>query len=100
MENQREPDKENPTDQEGESRREFIKKLPYIAPAVQTFLLSETAFGSDQRGGGEDDEGEGDDDEGGGSEGGGDDNHGDDHDGRRRRRRISPHPRGRGRGRG
>ena len=25
---------------EGESRRQFIKKLPYIAPAMETFLLS------------------------------------------------------------
>ena len=28
----------------GESRRNFIKKLPYIAPAIETFLLSETAY--------------------------------------------------------
>lgn len=30
----------------GESRRSFIKKLPYIAPVIETFLLSETAYGS------------------------------------------------------
>ena len=29
----------------GESRRSFIKKLPYIAPVIETFLLSETAYG-------------------------------------------------------
>lgn len=28
----------------GESRRSFIKKLPYIAPVIETFLLSETAY--------------------------------------------------------
>lgn len=47
---------ENPKDESGEaaesvgigamakgrSRRDFIKKLPYIAPVVETFLLSET----------------------------------------------------------
>ena len=103
MENQREPAKETPADQEGESRREFIRKLPYIAPAVQTFLLSETAFGSNRRGGGDegghDDEGEG----GRGGEGEGHDDEGEGHDdegGGRRRRQVSPHTRGRGRGRG
>ena len=30
---------------QGESRRSFIKKLPYIAPVIETFLLSETAYG-------------------------------------------------------
>jgi len=29
----------------GDSRRSFIKKLPYIAPVIETFLLSETAYG-------------------------------------------------------
>ncbi len=28
----------------GRSRRDFIKKLPYIAPVVETFLLSETVY--------------------------------------------------------
>ena len=32
-------ERENPQS-EGESRRQFIKKLPYIAPAMETFLLS------------------------------------------------------------
>ena len=101
MENQRDPEKETPSDQEGESRREFIKKLPYLAPVVQTFLLSETAFGSERRGGeGEDDQDDNDNQ---------DDNHGDDQgddddegEGRgrgRRRRSVSPHER-RARGRG
>jgi len=49
---------ENPKDESGEaaesvgigamakgrSRRDFIKKLPYIAPVVETFLLSETVY--------------------------------------------------------
>ena len=30
--------------EKGESRRDFIKKLPYIAPAIQTFFLSETVY--------------------------------------------------------
>lgn len=78
MENQHDPKKETPSDQEGESRREFIKKLPYLAPVVQTFLLSKTAFGSDDHDG---DHGDG---------------HDDDNDrGRRRRRQVSPHTRGR-----
>ncbi len=96
MENQRDPKKETPSDQEGESRREFIKKLPYLAPVVQTFLLSETAFGSDRRGseGGDDDDDDDDKDK--------DDKEKDDDDreGRRRRRQVSPHTRGRARGRG
>ena len=32
----------------GDSRRSFIKKLPYIAPVIETFLLSETAYGQRQ----------------------------------------------------
>lgn len=100
MENERQPEKESPAATPGESRREFIGKLAYIAPVVQTFLLSETAFGSDRRGGdGGDDGGEG----GGGYEGGegsGDDEGGDDDGTGRRRRQVSPHTRGRGRGRG
>ena len=32
-------ERENPQS-EGESRRQFIKKLPYIVPAMETFLLS------------------------------------------------------------
>ena len=40
----------------GESRRSFIKKLPYIAPVIETFLLSETAYGksSDDKSSGKD----------------------------------------------
>ena len=102
MENQRDPKnetpsgKEAPANQEGESRREFIKKLPYIAPVVQTFLLSETAFGSDRRGGdGGDDQGDDNDH----NDGHGD-NSEDDNDHGRRRRSVSPHTRGRARGRG
>lgn len=95
MENQRDSEKDPPSVQEGESRREFIKKLPYLAPVVQTFLLSETAFGSDRRGGeGEDDEGGDDKDKSDGNDDNNDDNGG------RRRRQVSPHTRGRGRGRG
>ena len=56
---------------EGENRRDFIKKLAYMAPVMETFMLSETAYGDDD-----------DDDTGGG----------------RGRGRTSPHP-GRGRGR-
>lgn len=94
MKNNRQPDPDNPEAQEGESRREFIRKLPYIAPVVQTFLLSETAFGSDRRGGeGGGDEGSG--GEGHGGEGGGE---GDGGEGEGRgRRQVSPHTRGRGR---
>ncbi len=55
-------------------RREFIKKLPYIAPIIQTFILSETKFKDEQNEDGEENEG-------------------------RKRGRISPHNRGRGRGR-
>ncbi len=29
----------------GASRREFIKKVAYVAPVIETFLLSETAYG-------------------------------------------------------
>ena len=56
---------------ERENRRDFIKKLAYTVPVMETFLLSETAYGDDD-----------DDDSGGG----------------RGRGRTSPHP-GRGRGR-
>ena len=28
----------------GRSRRDFIKKLAYIAPVIETFLLSETVY--------------------------------------------------------
>ena len=38
---------------EGESRRQFIKKLPYIAPAMETFLLS---TGTDVHGDDDDDD--------------------------------------------
>ncbi len=45
---------ENPeeTDQTSdEGRRDFIKKLPYVAPVIQTFLLSEGVLaGGKQRG--------------------------------------------------
>ncbi|MFH1570274.1 MAG: hypothetical protein ABIL09_19940 [Gemmatimonadota bacterium] len=29
----------------GESRRHFIKKLPYVAPVIESFFLSETVYG-------------------------------------------------------
>lgn len=35
----------------GASRREFIKKVAYVAPVIETFLLSETAYGSGGSGG-------------------------------------------------
>ena len=96
MSDPREPEKAPASGPEDESRRSFIKKLPYLAPVVQTFLLSETAFASDRRGGDGGDEG-GDDDHEGHDDGheGEDDNN--DHG---RRRQVSPHTRGRGRGRG
>ena len=31
----------------GESRREFIKKLPYVAPVIQSFFLRDTVYGDD-----------------------------------------------------
>lgn len=38
----------------GESRREFMKKLPYVAPVIQSFVLSDTVYGDqpDYEGGG------------------------------------------------
>jgi len=33
------------------SRREFIKKVAYVAPVIETFLLSETAYASGGSGG-------------------------------------------------
>lgn len=33
---------------QGESRRQFIRKLAWVAPVVETFLLSETAYGEGQ----------------------------------------------------
>ena len=32
-------------DEADESRRQFIKRLAYIAPVMETFLLSKAAFG-------------------------------------------------------
>ena len=44
-----EADAESESDDAG--RREFIKKLPYVAPVIQTFLFSEGALaGGNQRG--------------------------------------------------
>lgn len=37
-----EADAESESDDAG--RREFIKKLPYVAPVIQTFLFSEGAL--------------------------------------------------------
>ena len=33
-----------------ESRRDFVKKLPYVAPAIETFLLSDTVYAKKQEG--------------------------------------------------
>jgi len=42
-------DKEHQPDESGgASRREFIKKVAYVAPVIETFLLSETAYGQGQ----------------------------------------------------
>ncbi len=86
-------------DPAGESRREFIKRLPYIAPVVQSFFLRETAYGDDDddkdKGNDEwkDEWKEGDDDD---DDGHGDEEHDDEGRGRARgRRRVSPHDRGR-----
>ena len=49
------PERANEGDSGGASRREFIKKVAYVAPVIETFLLSETAYGQGQsqgRGGG------------------------------------------------
>jgi hypothetical protein len=54
----------NPAD----SRREFIRRMTYLAPVVTTYLLAETAYGKDEE---EEEKDRG-----------------------RRRRRISPKPRG------
>ena len=99
MSDPREPEQDPASEPEDESRRSFIKKLPYLAPVVQTFLLSETAFGSDRRGG---DSGNDGGDDGGDDDGhdGHDDGHGGRDDDSRRRRQVSPHTRGRSRGRG
>ena len=51
-ENAREPDAgregESPEGARGASRRSFIKKVAYVAPVIETFLLSETAYGQGQ----------------------------------------------------
>jgi hypothetical protein len=36
-----------PGNDQGESRREFIKKLTYATPVLTTFLLDDTAFAND-----------------------------------------------------
>ena len=95
MQDPREPEKDPAAGPEDESRRSFIKKLPYIAPVVQTFLLSETAFGSDQ-GNNNDNQGDNNDNQGNNN----DNNNNNDDDHGRRRREVSPHTRGRARGRG
>ncbi len=41
----------NEGERPGASRREFIKKVAYVAPVIETFLLSETAYGSGGSGG-------------------------------------------------
>lgn len=33
----------------GESRRDFIKKLPYVAPVIETFLLEDTVYAADKK---------------------------------------------------
>ena len=51
-ENAREPDAEREGESQegarGASRRSFIKKMAYVAPVIETFLLSETAYGQGQ----------------------------------------------------
>jgi hypothetical protein len=42
------PEQGRDDNDEGQSRREFIKKLAWVAPVVETFLLSESAFGQGQ----------------------------------------------------
>jgi len=37
------------TDAEDLTRRDFIKKLPYVAPIISTYLLEETAFAGDKK---------------------------------------------------
>ena len=45
------PDPQPGTPSEDEGRRDFIKKLPYVAPVIQTFLFSEGTLASgNQRG--------------------------------------------------
>lgn len=40
---------EGPAD--GESRREFMKKLPYVAPVIQSFMLADTVYGKSDKDG-------------------------------------------------
>jgi len=34
-----------------ESRREFMKKLPYVAPVIQSFVLADTVYGKTEKAG-------------------------------------------------
>ena len=45
MDNEQTPD-ENPEATGDGSRRVFIRKLAWVAPAIETFLLSDSAFAS------------------------------------------------------
>ena len=45
MDNEQTPD-ENPEATGDGSRRQFIRKLAWVAPAIETFLLSDSAFAS------------------------------------------------------
>ena len=46
------PDQAEPGEEAGgggESRRDFIKKLPYVAPAIETFLLEDTVYAKTEK---------------------------------------------------
>ena len=42
------PEGANQEGERGASRRSFIKKMAYVAPVIETFLLSETAYAQNQ----------------------------------------------------
>ena len=42
-------DEAPPQENQGESRRNFIKKLTYATPVLTTYLLDETAFAKDDK---------------------------------------------------
>ena len=42
-----ENDADTPRD-DGESRRQFMKKLPWVAPVIETFLVGDEAYGQDR----------------------------------------------------
>lgn len=51
MSNDKKPEERDPTEEgssesEDEGRREFMKKLPYVAPVIQTFLFSDGVLAS------------------------------------------------------